>query len=64
MSVDITKCIDHECPWKDSCYRWLAVSNPHRQSVFLASPRRDNHCVMYWGVDQEAVYNNLAEVMR
>lgn len=30
--VDISKCINEECPLKLLCYRYTAKANPHRQA--------------------------------
>jgi hypothetical protein len=46
--ADITMCLDHDCPRKDSCYRFIAPENPYRQSYFQKSPRKgDEACDMY-----------------
>lgn len=29
---DIQKCEGTDCPWKENCYRFTAVSNPHWQA--------------------------------
>ena len=49
---DISMCRDHECPLKDSCYRFTAKPDPHWQSYFKGSPRGTafgvDDCSHYW----------------
>ncbi len=46
--ADITKCEGHECPLKDSCYRYL-VSEGMRQAYFIEVPFNEdlNKCDYY-----------------
>ncbi len=50
--ADITMCRDKECPKKDTCYRYTAPVNKHRQSYFTESPKRKKmggyDCDYYW----------------
>lgn len=50
--ADIKKCEGIGCPLKESCYRFLAVSNEFRQSFFDTSPYDKQHkkCTLYWAI--------------
>lgn len=47
---DITMCIDHECPQNHNCYRYKAEPS-QRQAYFVATPRRNGECEMYWAME-------------
>ena len=49
----IIKCLDGNCPKKDSCRRWLAPMHPAGPEfqVSVQPPRRDDHCPEYWHFD-------------
>ena len=55
---DITKCKGVNCPIKDQCKRYTAKESMS-QSYFMESPIKDNKCDMYWGENNEAIFNQL-----
>lgn len=52
--ADITKCMGDNCPFKETCYRFKAVSNEYQQAYFIVPPyKRDPEtdkveCEHYW----------------
>jgi hypothetical protein len=47
--ADISKCTGKDCPKKESCYRFTAKVNEHRQSYFGEIPlKEDDTCDYYW----------------
>jgi len=48
---DITMCKGTDCPAKDTCYRAQATPS-ERQSYFADSPRYNNNCDHYVGVNE------------
>jgi len=60
--MDITKCKDQECPMKEACYRFTAPADI-LQSYFVESPRKGTKCDMYWGQTQQAILNQLNEIV-
>lgn len=44
---DITMCKDNDCPKKEECHRFTAISDK-MQSYFLQTPRKGKECVYYW----------------
>lgn len=57
MSPDVTLCEGYDCPLKETCYRFLAVPSPFRQSYFFGDPREvkerrpgeeETECAFYW----------------
>jgi hypothetical protein len=44
---DISKCSGKDCPLKESCYRFTAVSSDY-QSYFMTPPIKDGKCEHYW----------------
>jgi hypothetical protein len=40
--ADITMCDGGNCPLKDTCYRYKATPNEHRQAYFLEEPYVDS----------------------
>lgn len=53
--ADITMCNGKDYPFKESCYRFTAEQNRHRQSYFIATPynKDKNECVYYWDNKKE-----------
>lgn len=45
--TDISKCDGEGCEQKDTCWRFLAPSNPYRQS-YMNPPNRGKECIHYW----------------
>ena len=35
---DIARCIGHECPLKEACYRYTAIPSEYMQSYFIEVP--------------------------
>jgi hypothetical protein len=46
---DITMCLDHDCPLRETCYRYLAKPGKY-QSYFVGSPRdpETGECDHHW----------------
>jgi hypothetical protein len=51
---DITLCEGHECPLKESCYRFTAIASPMRQAYFISVPydKDKNECEYYWHTEK------------
>lgn len=64
--ADITKCNGDDCPIKNKCYRYTAFANYKQQSYFTEIPGKIEDgkftCEMYWGVNNEAVFNQLKDI--
>lgn len=47
---DITMCRGKDCPLKETCRRFKAEPNPHRQSYFVNPPieQETEKCLHYW----------------
>lgn len=45
--TDISKCLDSTCPSKDTCYRWLAKSDPYRQRYSRFDRKGEEKCEAY-----------------
>ena len=52
VMADITKCEGTECPLKESCYRFLAVSNEFKHSYFDTVPydKQNKKCAQSWAI--------------
>ena len=48
---DITMCRDHNCPKRDSCYRYRAEPTPRRQAYFSDTPGEGEECEWYWEME-------------
>ena len=44
---DITMCMEHACPRRMTCYRYMAKPNPHWQSYYKAESVDWEHCKDY-----------------
>jgi hypothetical protein len=44
---DIAMCENVECPLRRTCYRFMAVPNPFRQSYAEFAPKADGDCDYY-----------------
>lgn len=60
---DITMCEGTGCPVKESCYRFTAEPNEFRQSYFATPPFKDGKCALYWGENQEAIWDQLKSIV-
>ncbi|NBT59078.1 hypothetical protein EBT16_09875 [bacterium] len=49
--ADITMCMNEDCPSKQSCYRYTAIPNEHRQSYADFMPDLlEGKCENYWPI--------------
>ena len=52
---DITMCKGENCPMKETCYRYKATPNEHRQSYFIKPPfemvEGRIECPLYWEIN-------------
>jgi hypothetical protein len=62
--TDITKCEGTNCPVKQSCYRYTAKVNEHRQSYFTEPPIKDGECEMYWGENSQRIWDQLNDIVK
>lgn len=61
--ADITMCKGGSCPFKEKCGRFTGTANEHRQAWFIDVPYEDGKCDMYWGENQESIYNQLIYIV-
>jgi hypothetical protein len=56
---DISMCWGKECPFKESCYRYVAKPNEYRQSYFVEPPYRvvEGMCEFFMYASQEEKLN-------
>ena len=59
--TDYTKCIDHNCPQRLDCRRYLIYANQTLQSYFMHSPRKMDGCPQF--VDMRKYVASLQNVM-
>lgn len=47
---DITMCMGHECPIKETCYRYTAIPSKYWQSYFTETPydHLTEDCDYFW----------------
>jgi hypothetical protein len=51
MMADITMCVDHKCPMKATCYRYMAKPDEYAQSYGQFNRRAsDQKCRHFWDV--------------
>jgi len=62
--ADITKCHGEGCPIKTECYRFTAKECKAHQSYFVKSPIKKNKCDMFWGENQQDIFNTLKKIMK
>ena len=50
--ADICKCEGIDCPLKEKCYRFVALSSEFHQSYFAEVPynKEDNKCEYFWDI--------------
>ena len=46
--MDISMCSGEECPLRETCYRYTAEANDHRQFWFSVAPFKEGTCKYYW----------------
>ena len=56
--ADITMCIGTNCPLKETCYRYRAVKDNYRQSMFVEvpfkiTPMNTIECKYYWKIEDK-----------
>jgi hypothetical protein len=61
--ADITLCKGGECPLKETCRRYTTPPNPERQWMFMTIPYDEGKCNMYWGENQDNIYNQLKKIV-
>jgi hypothetical protein len=61
--ADITLCKGGSCPLKETCKRYTTPPNPERQWVFTTIPYDESDCDMYWGVNQDNIYEQLKKTV-
>ena len=51
---DISKCNGKKCPLKHKCWRYLAPTDPLRQSYVMLPPeqKESGKCDIYWPVNE------------
>ena len=47
---DITMCSGLNCPLKETCYRFKAMTTVYGQSYFSKPPNKEDECEYYWDV--------------
>lgn len=47
---DITMCSGLNCPLKETCYRFKAMTKVYGQSYFQKPPNKEDECEYYWDV--------------
>lgn len=60
---DIAKCLGTGCPYKETCYRYTSEPSEYMQSYFSVPPIKDGKCEMYWGVNAEAIWSHLKDIV-
>jgi len=61
--MDITMCKGGDCPFKEKCKRFTAIADEHCQAWFIDIPYEDDKCDMYWGDNQDGIYEQLKTIM-
>ena len=61
--ADITMCKGGSCPLKEKCKRFTSTFDLERQWVFADVPYEDGKCDMYWGENQDSIYNQLINIV-
>lgn len=62
--ADITKCYGEGCPVKTECYRFTSKPNNIYQSYFLKSPIKKDKCDMFWGENQQYIYETINTITK
>jgi hypothetical protein len=60
--ADITMCKGGECPFKEKCKRFTATANEYYQAYFIDVPYDNYKCDMYWGENQDGIYEQLKTI--
>ena len=56
---DFTYCKDSDCKIKEHCFRF---NDQNPDEYFTESPRTDNKCDMFWGEQQENIFDMLLNI--
>ena len=59
--ADITMCSGKGCPVASNCYRYTAKASNY-QSYFSDVPFNGSSCDMYWGENEESIFNQLKDI--
>lgn len=59
--ADITMCSGKGCPVANKCYRYTATPGIY-QSYFSAVPFNGSSCDMYWGENEESIFEQLKDI--
>ena len=51
--ADISMCYGEDCPLKENCYRYKAIPNEFRQTMFFGSPMKDGKCDQFWDMREK-----------
>jgi hypothetical protein len=62
-NMDITKCTGINCPIKEQCRRFTAKVGIN-QSYFPKTPIENGKCVMYWGIGNDGILQQLKNIMK
>jgi hypothetical protein len=58
--ADITMCDGANCSRKETCFRYRANPNPHRQSYFMEPPLdKSGECASYWPIKDASQFRRL-----
>lgn len=55
---DISMCLGGSCEQKDTCYRYTATPNPHRQAYFASPPVEEGFKCVFYVKDEHANTSN------
>ena len=56
-----TKCSGFNCPLKDNCKRYNAISGDW-EYYFTEPPYKDGKCDFFWGAESESILNQLKKI--
>ena len=63
-NMDITKCTGINCPIKEQCKRFTTKDSGINQSYFAKTPIENGKCVMYWGLGNDGILQQLKKIMK
>jgi hypothetical protein len=58
---DMTMCSGKGCPVASKCYRFTATPSSY-QSYFSSPPYDGKYCDMYWGDNEESIFQQLKDI--
>jgi hypothetical protein len=59
---DLDMCPGTDCPQKETCYRFTAKPSDW-QSYFTVPPLKNGQCDMYWGVNAQAIFDQVKNIV-